>query len=134
MKITAIDEYSTGVELGLLPGDKIRSINGRKIRDILDYRFYIADEEVEIEVEREKERLIFEVEKDIDDTLGLNFEPIKVRMCGNDCPFCFVDQNPSGMRKTMYFRDEDFRLSFLAGHFVTLTNISQRDLERIVEQ
>ncbi|KAA3616291.1 MAG: DUF512 domain-containing protein [Calditrichaeota bacterium] len=134
MKITAIDEYSTGQDIGLLPGDKIWKINGRRIRDILDFRFFITDEEIALEIERDKERVIFDIEKETDDALGLSFEPIKVRMCGNDCPFCFVDQNPAGMRKTLYFRDEDFRLSFLAGHFVTLTNLSNRDLERIVEQ
>ncbi len=134
MKITAIDTCSTGEEIGLLLGDKIRTINGRKIRDILDYRFYISDEEIELEIERQSKRFFIELEKETDDALGLSFEPIKVRMCGNDCPFCFVDQNPAGMRKTLYIRDEDFRLSFLAGHFVTLTNLSQRDLQRIVEQ
>lgn len=134
MKIQSIVPGSTAEELGLQSGDVLHSINGRRIRDVIDYRFLVADEFVELEVERAGERTVFEVEKDADDTLGLELEPIKIRMCGNDCPFCFVDQNPAGMRQTLYFRDEDFRLSFLAGHYVTLTNISKRDLERIVEQ
>jgi putative radical SAM enzyme (TIGR03279 family) len=87
-----------------------------------------------MEVRRGNERIIFDIEKDADDSLGLNFEPLKIRGCGNDCIFCFVDQNPAGMRSTMYFRDEDFRLSFLSGHYVTLSNMSRADLERIVRQ
>ncbi|MCA9743176.1 MAG: DUF512 domain-containing protein [Deferribacteres bacterium] len=134
MKIQSIDKNSIAEELGLQAGDILRSINGHKVQDVIDYRFLISEEFVDLEVEREGEMTVFEIEKDADDTLGLNLEPIKVRMCGNDCPFCFVDQNPAGMRQSLYFRDEDFRLSFLAGHYVTLTNISQRDLERIVEQ
>ncbi len=134
MKITKVDPGSIGEELGLQPGDVVRSINGARIKDILDFKYYVTDDFIELEVEREGERTIFEIEKDTDDGLGLEFEPIKVRMCGNDCPFCFVDQNPKGMRQSMYFRDEDYRLSFLAGHFVTLTNISKRDLDKIVTQ
>lgn len=134
MKILSVDQGSIASELGLRSGDVLRRINGKPVRDVLDYRFLIAEELVELEIEREGEITLFEIEKDADDTLGLNLEPMKVRMCGNDCPFCFVDQNPAGMRQSLYFRDEDYRLSFLAGHYVTLTNISRRDLERIVEQ
>ena len=134
MKITKVDRDSIGSDLGLQPGDIVRSINGARIKDILDFKYYVTDEIIELEIERDGQRTIFEIEKDPDDGLGLEFEPIKVRMCGNDCPFCFVDQNPKGMRQTMYFRDEDYRLSFLAGHFVTLTNISKRDLDKIVTQ
>lgn len=134
MKIQSIDRNSIAEEVGLQSGDVLHSINGRRVQDVVDYRFLIAEETVDLEVERDGEKTIFEIEKEADDTLGLNLEPIKVRMCGNDCPFCFVDQNPAGMRQSLYFRDEDFRLSFLAGHYVTLTNISKRDLERIVEQ
>ena len=134
MKIVSIDNKSTAEELGLQPGDEVYRINGQRVRDILDYRFLITDEAVEMEVRRGGEATIFEIEKDTDDTLGLNFAPIKIRKCGNDCIFCFVDQNPAGMRSTMYFRDEDFRLSFLSGHYVTLSNLSRAELERIVRQ
>ncbi len=134
MKIISIDDKSTGAELGLQPGDEVYRINGQRVRDILDYRFLITDEAVEMEVRREGEASVFEIEKDADDSLGLNFAPIKIRKCGNDCIFCFVDQNPAGMRSTMYFRDEDFRLSFLSGHYVTLSNLSRAELERIVRQ
>lgn len=134
MKIIAIDHRSTGQELGLCPGDEVLRINGAPVRDILDYRFLTADEAIEMEVRRGDEQIIFEIEKEPDDSLGLNFEPLKIRRCGNDCIFCFVDQNPKNMRSTMYFRDEDFRLSFLSGHYVTLSNMSRADLERIVHQ
>lgn len=134
MRIVSIDKNSIAEELGFESGDVLHSINGRRVQDVIDYRYLISDECVEVEVERDSERTIFEIEKEADDTLGLNLEPIKVRMCGNDCPFCFVDQNPAGMRQSLYFRDEDFRLSFLSGHYVTLTNISRRDLQRIIDQ
>lgn len=134
MKIITIDHNSTGTQLGLCPGDEVLRINGEPVRDILDYRFLTAEDTIEMEVRRGDERIIFDIEKDTDDSLGVNFAPLKIRRCGNDCIFCFVDQNPAGMRSTMYFRDEDFRLSFLSGHYVTLSNMSRADLERIVRQ
>ena len=134
MKILSIDHNSTGIEAGLQTGDVVLRINNHPVRDILDYKFLIADDAVEMEIRRNGDALIFEIEKDANDSLGLNFAPIEVRRCGNDCPFCFVDQNPAGMRKALYFRDEDFRLSFLSGHYVTLTNLKQDELDRIVWQ
>jgi len=134
MKITSIDNNSTAAEIGLQPGDEVYRINGQRVRDILDYRFLITDDNVEMEVRRGEEAVVYEIEKDSNDSLGLNFAPIKIRKCGNDCIFCFVDQNPAGMRSGMYFRDEDFRLSFLSGHYVTLSNLSRAELERIVRQ
>ncbi|RMD98727.1 MAG: DUF512 domain-containing protein [Calditrichaeota bacterium] len=134
VKIHSVDPNSIAEELDLRPGDRLRRINGQNIRDILDYRYYVTGDVVELEVERDGQVTLFEVEKDPDDTLGINLEPLKIRMCGNDCPFCFVDQNPAGMRKGLYFRDEDYRLSFLSGHYVTMTNLSQRDLDKIVTQ
>ena len=134
MKILSIDQDSTGLEAGLQTGDVVLRINNHPVRDILDYKFLIADDAVEMEIRRNGGALIFEIEKDANDSLGLNFAPIEVRRCGNDCPFCFVDQNPAGMRKALYFRDEDFRLSFLSGHYVTLTNLKQDELDRIVWQ
>jgi len=118
----------------LRPGDEVVAINGRPVKDIIDYEFLVSDEEIEMEVRRGQQTILFDIEKDIDDRLGLTFEPLKIRFCGNDCIFCFVDQNPKGMRPTLYFRDEDFRLSFLFGHFVTLTNLSRRDIDRIISQ
>ncbi len=115
-------------------GDDLVAINNHLVKDVLDFRFHVASEDVELQVVRGGEETIYEVEKDHEDDLGLQFEELEIRFCGNDCPFCFVDQNPSGMRSSLYFRDEDFRLSFLSGHYVTLTNLSRRDMDRIVEQ
>ncbi len=134
MKIVNIEDKSTGEELGLQIGDEVLKINGHAVRDILDYRFLVAEENLEMEIRRGSEPVIYEIEKDFDDHLGLEFDELKIRHCGNDCPFCFVDQNPKGMRSALYFRDEDFRLSFLSGHYVTLTNLSKSDMERIVWQ
>lgn len=134
MKITKVEKNSTAEQLGLHAGDDVVKINGHGISDIIDYRFLIAEENIEMEVRRNGASLIYEIEKGYDDHLGLSFEDIKIRHCGNDCPFCFVDQNPKGMRSGLYFRDEDFRLSFLSGHYVTLTNLSKRDMDRIVWQ
>lgn len=134
MRITKVDKNSTAEELGLHVGDDVVKINGHSVRDIIDYRFLISDEILQVEVRRNGNTIIYEIIKDCDDHLGLSFEDIKIRHCGNDCPFCFVDQNPEGMRSGMYFKDEDFRLSFLSGHYVTLTNLSKRDMDRIVWQ
>ncbi|MCH7679331.1 DUF512 domain-containing protein [candidate division KSB1 bacterium] len=134
MKILNIENNSLAREVGLQVGDSVVKINGNPVRDILDYRFLIADEDVELEVVRSGQKMFYEIEKEYDDQLGLGFEEIQIRHCGNDCPFCFVDQNPAGMRQSMYFRDEDFRLSFLSGHYVTLTNLSKKDMDRIVAQ
>jgi putative radical SAM enzyme (TIGR03279 family) len=134
MKITAVEKNSIADNLGLQTGDDLVRINGAPVRDVLDFRYLIAEEEVELEILSQGQRQLFEVEKDYDDNLGLDFEEMEIRFCGNDCPFCFVDQNPAGMRQSLYFRDEDFRLSFLSGHYVTLTNLSKRDMDRIVTQ
>jgi NifB/MoaA-like Fe-S oxidoreductase len=118
-------------------GDLVISINGERLRDAIDYRFYIANEEVELEVLRQGETLIFEIEKDDDDDLGIEFgEPLfdKLRTCNNKCPFCFLTQMPKGLRKTLYLKDDDYRLGFLYGNFVTFTNLDEDDWQRIGEQ
>ena len=110
MKILNIENTSLAREVGLQVGDSVVKINGNPVRDILDYRFLIADEDVELEVVRSGQKMFYEIEKEYDDQLGLGFEEIQIRHCGNDCPFCFVDQNPAGMRQSMYFSEEVFRL------------------------
>ncbi|OQX95594.1 hypothetical protein B6I21_04575, partial [candidate division KSB1 bacterium 4572_119] len=134
MKIKEFETDSLAQEAGIRIGDDILNINGHSIRDIIDYRFYSSDEELEIEINRDDEIQIFEIEKDFDDNLGIIFQDIKYRLCGNKCIFCFIDQNPDGMRESIYVKDEDFRLSFIYGNYVTLTNISRKNLDRIVEQ
>lgn len=126
-----------GEELGFEKGDILLSINGTKVEDILDYRFLLADEYVEVEILKpNKEVWEFEIEKDYGEDLGVEFEEAildKAKSCTNKCIFCFIDQLPKGMRKTLYFKDDDSRLSFLQGNFVTLTNMKDEDIDRIIK-
>ncbi len=132
--IINIEPSGIAAELNLKPGDKLLRINGHEIRDQLDYRFYTAEEYVELEIEKGGERVIFEIEKEFHEDLGIGLQEMELMSCGNNCPFCFVYQNPKGMRRGIYFKDEDYRFSFLYGHYVTLTTVGEADLKRIVEQ
>lgn len=136
-----IDEIRSGslaAEMGLLPGDRVLSIDGQPLRDILDYRFHVSGEQLEMEIQRADGQLwIVDLEKDPDETLGVTFTSDLfdgMIGCGNLCPFCFVDQLPQGLRSSLYVKDDDYRLSFLNGNFVTLTNLSEADMDRIQEQ
>lgn len=135
--ISRIEPNTIADELGLRPGDEIISINGHTLSDLIDYRFYQADEHLTILVRRGKETAEFEVEKDYDTDLGITFTDALfdgVRTCGAHCIFCFVEQLPKSMRKSLYLKDDDYRLSFLHGNFVTLANVTDDDLRRIVTQ
>jgi putative radical SAM enzyme (TIGR03279 family) len=134
IEILAIEKKSIARQLGIRAGAKLISINHRPINDMLDYRFYNAGEQLEVLIEQDNEQTVFEIEKEYQEDLGLVLEDLKMHKCGNKCVFCFVHQNPKGLRKTLYFKDEDYRFSFLYGHYVTLCNTSQHDLNRIVEQ
>nr|NIW79674.1 radical SAM protein [Calditrichia bacterium] len=122
VEILHINANSIAEDLGLQSGDKVVSVNGHQITDALDYRFYITNEEIELVIQREAQQFIFDIEKDYDDDLGLVLEDLEMRSCGNSCIFCFVYQNPKGLRKGLYFKDEDYRFSFMYGHYTTLTN------------
>jgi NifB/MoaA-like Fe-S oxidoreductase len=135
--ISRIIPNSIAAELGLQPGDVVVSAGDQRLRDVIDYRFATAEEQVELLVRRGDDEVIYELEKDADDDLGIEFtEPLfdRLRTCNNKCPFCFLTQMPKGMRKTLYLKDDDFRLSFLYGNFVTLTNLSDDDWSRIEQQ
>ncbi|HEX9917502.1 MAG TPA: DUF512 domain-containing protein [candidate division Zixibacteria bacterium] len=120
---------------GILPGDKLQEINSRPIRDIIDFYFYSADENLKLKFRRKKGKSeIIEIKRGINQDLGLVFHDDRIRGCGNKCIFCFVDQLPKGLRKPLYFKDEDLRLSFLKGNFITLTNTSKNDINRIKQQ
>jgi len=134
MKIKAFEQGSLAAKVGLKIGDNLIIINENPIRDPIDFQFHASDELLDIEVLRNGRTLFFEIEKHYNESLGIIFEDIKYRCCGNKCIFCFVDQNPPNLRKGLYFKDEDFRLSFLYGNYVTLSNVSRSDLKRIVEQ
>ena len=130
MKILSVSENSTGALLGLKPGDRIEAIDGSRVRDIIDYRFKSSDENIVLRVRHKDHIEEYDIDKDYDDDLGLEFEDFRIRNCANDCIFCFVDQNPPGMRDALYFRDGDFRLSFLHGHYITMTNMGWKELKR----
>ena len=134
MKIIGTQEGSIAGEAGILPGDELLEINGQRVQDNLDVRFYEGDEALELKVARDGEVLLFDIEKDDGEALGLEFEEMKILSCGNDCIFCFVDQNPKGLRNQLYFRDGDYRLSFMYGNYTTMTNAGPAILRRIITQ
>lgn len=136
-KISAVYPDSIAEEMGIEPGDKLLTINGNIIEDIFDYRFYMEDEFLVLLIEKpDGEQWELEIEKDELEDLGMEFEQglmDEYRSCRNKCIFCFIDQMPPGMRDTLYFKDDDSRLSFLQGNYVTLTNMSDHDIQRIVK-
>ena len=127
---------SIAEELEIAPGDKLLQIDGTDIEDIFDYQFLIQDTYIEVLVEKpDGEQWLLEIDKEYDEDLGIEFENglmDEYRHCHNKCIFCFIDQMPKGMRDTLYFKDDDSRLSFLQGNYVTLTNMSDHDIDRIV--
>ena len=133
-----MEQGSIAAGLGLLRGDKILSVNGRTLRDEIDFRFYSADEQISVLVrKRDGQEIVFDIEKDPGEPIGVSFaEPIfdRVKTCRNRCVFCFLCQLPKGMRRQLYLRDDDYRMSFLFGNFVTLTNLTEEDWERLREQ
>ncbi len=127
---------SIAMEMEIEPGDMLTAINGQVIEDIFDYQYYVQDEAIEVAIRKKSgEEWLLEIEKDFDEDLGIEFENGLMdgyRSCRNRCIFCFIDQMPKGMRDTLYFKDDDSRLSFLQGNYVTLTNMSDHDVERII--
>ena len=126
-----------GEELGIEPGDKLLAINGNEIQDVFDYYYYEESEQLLLLIEKpDGEEWELEIEKDEDESLGIEFDQSlmdEYRSCRNKCMFCFIDQMPKGMRETLYFKDDDSRLSFLQGNYITLTNMSDHDVERLVK-
>jgi putative radical SAM enzyme (TIGR03279 family) len=131
MKIMLVEPGSIAEELGIQVGDELLEINNKRVLDAIDYRFHEGNEEISLKVSRDKEVII---EKDEGDRVGIDFEEMKILSCGNDCIFCFVDQNPKGLRNQLYFRDGDYRLSFMYGNYTTMTNAGPAILQRIIEQ
>lgn len=137
VRITSVEPGSTARRARIHKGDTLISINGNAITDVLDYRFYMTDEHLEILLcDQEKKLRTVVVEKDEYDDLGLEFETYLMDRqmgCKNACIFCFVDQTPPGMRKSLYFKDDDTRMSFLFGNYTTLTNLKEGDIQRIIK-
>ena len=136
IRICIVQSGSIAEEAGIEAGDFLLSINEQTIKDIFDYRYFQASEELLLEIEKpDGEVWEIEVEKDESEDLGLEFEDSLIdgaKSCTNKCIFCFIDQLPKGMRETVYFKDDDSRLSFLTGNYVTLTNIKNEELQRII--
>lgn len=134
--IKSVDPGSIADELGLEPGDRLLSIDGHELEDIFDYEYYIENESIMVVVAKKNgEEWELDIENDYQD-LGLTFENglmSDYKSCHNKCVFCFIDQMPKGMRETLYFKDDDSRLSFLQGNYVTLTNMKDKDIERIIK-
>lgn len=136
--IKSVEPGSAAAAAGLRTGDELRSINGHALRDVIDAQFYAADAQIEFEYERDGAIHLAAVEREEGQELGIEFEhptfDIDIRRCNNLCPFCFVLQNAPRMRRTLYIKDDDYRYSFLFGHYVTLTNLAQEDWDRLAEQ
>ncbi|MCM1121066.1 MAG: DUF512 domain-containing protein [Eubacterium sp.] len=134
--IQSVEPGSIAEEMEIQAGDCLLAINGNEIKDIFDYRYLVQDEYIEVLIcKPDGEEWLLEIEKDYDDDLGIAFENglmDEYRSCHNKCIFCFIDQMPEGMRDTLYFKDDDSRLSFLQGNYVTLTNMSDEDVERVI--
>ncbi len=137
-EIESVEANSIAEEIGFESGDSIISINGKKPRDLIDYQILISEEFLNISVlDKNHEIHNINIEKDQDVNLGINFKDAlfdSIKQCNNRCPFCFIDQQPSGKRKSLYIKDDDYRLSFLYGSYLTLTNLKKEDWERISRQ
>lgn len=134
MQILEVQPESPGHRIGLLPGDKLIALNGHAIYDILDYWFHVSADRLKVEwLTAEGKRKTSTVKKGFDQRLGIELEPFEIRRCSNNCVFCFVHQLPRGMRRELYVKDEDYRLSFLYGNYITGTNLSPADKQRIID-
>jgi len=134
VRVARVATNSIGEELGIVAGTELVAVNGRALADFLDWEFLTADDELAIEARLpDGEEVIYEIERSDGDTLGIELEPPSVRRCANRCEFCFIEGLPKGLRKNLYIRDDDYRLSFAYGNFATLSNMKERDEQRIIE-
>src|SRR5215210_1738866 len=134
VRVASVLPGSIAEELGIVPGTELLSVNGRELADFLDWEFLTADEELLIEARMPDGELVdYEIERPEGEPMGLELEPPTIRRCANRCEFCFIEGLPKGLRKQLYVRDDDYRLSFAYGNFATLSNLKDRDFERILE-
>ena len=136
-KIGKVKEGSPAWEAGIRPGDELISVDSRAVRDVLDYRYRTLEEDLDLEITRSGETCLFHIAKDLDEDLGLEFEEELfdgLHTCANSCIFCFLHQMPKGLRRSLYVHDDDYRLSFAQGNYITLTNLSNEDMDRICSQ
>jgi putative radical SAM enzyme (TIGR03279 family) len=134
VRVSRVQPGSVADEMGVVPGTELLTVNGRKLTDFLDWEFLTADDELLIEARLPGgEEIIYEVERPEGQALGVELEPPTIRRCANRCEFCFIEGLPTGLRKPLYVRDDDYRLSFAYGNFATLSNVKERDIQRILE-
>ncbi|MBQ8341794.1 MAG: DUF512 domain-containing protein [Clostridia bacterium] len=136
VRITAVAPDSRAARVGILADDVLVAINGNEVQDVLDYRFYLAENRITLSLLRNGQPYTVSIRKDVYDDIGLDFEtPLmdKKQCCANRCIFCFIDQLPKGLRPSLYFKDDDSRLSFLHGNYITLTNMKEADIDRIIK-
>ncbi len=134
VRVLRVQPESIAAELGITPGAELLAVNGRALDDFLDWEFLTADDSFELEAKlADGEHVVFEIERDGADPMGIELEPPNVRRCANRCEFCFIEGLPKGLRKPLYIRDDDYRLSFAYGNFATLSNLKEKDFERILE-
>ena len=134
IKVARVLADSIAEQVGIVPGTELKTVNGRKLADFLDWEFLTADDELLIEAALPGgEELVLEIERPDAESLGVVLEPPNIRRCANRCEFCFIEGLPTGLRRSLYVRDDDYRLSFAYGNFATLSNLKQRDIDRILE-
>jgi putative radical SAM enzyme (TIGR03279 family) len=134
VRVSKVRAGSVAEELEIVPGTELLSVNGRELRDFLDWEFLAADDEIVLEARLPNgEEVVYEIERQEGEAIGVELVPPTVRRCANRCEFCFIEGLPPGLRKNLYVRDDDYRLSFAYGNFATLSNVKERDIERILE-
>jgi putative radical SAM enzyme (TIGR03279 family) len=134
VRVSKVRAGSIAEELEIVPGTELLSVNGRELRDFLDWEFLAADDELVLEARLPNgEEIVYEIERPEGEAIGVELVPPTVRRCANRCEFCFIEGLPPGLRKNLYVRDDDYRLSFAYGNFATLSNVKERDIERILE-
>lgn len=134
VRVSKVQPESIAAELGITPGTELLSVDGRALDDFLDWEFLTADDSFELEAKlADGEHVVFEIEREGGEPMGIELEPPNVRRCANRCEFCFIEGLPKGLRKPLYIRDDDYRLSFAYGNFATLSNLKERDFQRILE-
>ncbi|MBN1515277.1 DUF512 domain-containing protein [Candidatus Sumerlaeota bacterium] len=132
--VSKVEPDGLAARAGLTKGCVVLTVNGREIEDMIDFMFHAAEPEIELRwLDPHGAGCTAIIHREYGEFLGVDFEPFRARACRNRCPFCFIHQLPKGLRKPLYFKDEDYRLSFLYGHYITGTNLSERDFERIAE-
>ncbi|MDB4874134.1 MAG: hypothetical protein JWM41_580 [Gemmatimonadetes bacterium] len=134
VRVKGVQDGSIAEELGIVSGTELLTVNGREIADFLDWEFLTAEDELVIEARMpDGEQVVYEIERPEGEAMGLELEPPTIRRCANRCEFCFIEGLPKGLRKPLYVRDDDYRLSFAYGNFATLSNVKERDIARILE-